>query len=79
VRSGDLFGATLDKVSKHLAKPEKLADKGEFASAVLQLANAIKVLGDTGDQGELKAALEGTARLPDLTAATRQERAETAA
>ncbi len=58
VRSGELSGGTLSKVSKHLEKAERLADKGEVASAVDQLNNAIKVLGDTGDQGELKTALE---------------------
>jgi hypothetical protein len=61
VRSGELSGATLDKVSKHLAKAEKLAGKGENASAVDQLRNAMRVLGGSGDQGELKAALQDLA------------------
>ncbi|WP_231249691.1 LVIVD repeat-containing protein [Nocardioides furvisabuli] len=57
VRSGELAGATLAKVSKHLDKAETLADKGEKASAKDQLANAIRVLGTSGDQGELREAL----------------------
>ena len=57
VRSGALTGKTLDKVSKHLAKAETLADKGETASARDQLTNAIRVLGTSGDQGELRQAL----------------------
>jgi hypothetical protein len=58
VRSGQLAGRTMDKVSKHLSKAETLADKGQSASAKAQLASAIRVLGDSGDQGELKQALE---------------------
>ncbi|MBD3926793.1 hypothetical protein IEZ26_19390 [Nocardioides cavernae] len=56
VRSGELDGATLDTVEKHLAKAEKLEGRG--ASAKAQLANAIRVLDDSGDQGELKQALK---------------------
>jgi hypothetical protein len=58
VRSGELAGATLDKVSKSFAKAEKLVGLGENESAVDQLNNAIRRLGDEGDQGELKVALE---------------------
>lgn len=58
VRSGELSGATLEKVSKHLAKAEELDAKGAGASAKAQLANAIRVLTDTGDQGELRVALQ---------------------
>ena len=57
VRSGELDGATLDKVSKHLEKAEALDAKGAGASAKAQLTNAIRVLDDTGDQGELRQAL----------------------
>jgi hypothetical protein len=57
VRSGALTGKTLTTVTRHLAKAEQLAGKGETASAKDQLANAIRVLGDSGDQGELKQAL----------------------
>ena len=45
-------------MTRHLAKAEQLADKGETASAKDQLANAIRVLDDSGDQGELKQALK---------------------
>ena len=58
VRSGALSGRTLRKVSHLLAKAETLAGKGEIASAKDQLRNAIKLLGNEGDQGELKAALQ---------------------
>ena len=58
VRSGELSGETLSKVAKHLEKAEELYGKGAGASAKAQLANAIKVLGGTGDQGELKVALQ---------------------
>jgi hypothetical protein len=57
VRSGELAGKTRATVAKHLGKAEELAGKGEVASAKEQLTNAIKVLGDSGDQGELKQAL----------------------
>jgi hypothetical protein len=57
VRSGELAGKTLDKVSKHLDKAEVLADKGETASARDQLATAIRFLDTSGDQGELRDAL----------------------
>lgn len=57
VRSGALTGKALTTVTRHLAKAEQLAGKGETASAKDQLANAIRVLGDSGDQGELKQAL----------------------
>jgi hypothetical protein len=56
VRSGELSGETLDTVEKHLAKAEKLEDRGAAAKA--QLSNAIRVLDDSGDQGELKQALK---------------------
>lgn len=56
VRSGELSGATLDTVEKHLAKAEKLEGRGVAAKA--QLTNAIRVLDDSGDQGELKQALK---------------------
>jgi len=56
VRSGELAGATLDTVEKHLAKAEKLEGRGAAAKA--QLTNAIRVLDDSGDQGELKQALK---------------------
>ena len=62
VRSGALAGATLDKVSKHLAKAEKLAGQAANAAAVAQLQNAMRVLGSSGDQGELKQALRDLAR-----------------
>jgi LVIVD repeat len=58
VRSGALSGATKDKVGKSMAKAERLADRGENASAVDLLNTAIRQLSDTGDQGELKRALE---------------------
>jgi hypothetical protein len=57
-RSGELAGQPLNRVSRHLALAENLASKGETASARDQLSNAIRVLGDSGDQGELKQALE---------------------
>lgn len=56
VRSGELSGETLDTVEKHLAKAEKLEGRGAAAKA--QLSNAIRVLDDSGDQGELKQALK---------------------
>lgn len=56
VRSGALSGATRDTVEKHLAKAEKLEGRGAAAKA--QLANAIRVLGTSGDQGELRQALQ---------------------
>jgi hypothetical protein len=55
VRSGELAGATMAKVGKHLEKAEKLQNDPE--SAVDQLENAIRQLADSGDQGELKQAL----------------------
>lgn len=58
MRSGELSGATLSKVSKHLEKAEELDAKGAGASAKAQLANAIRVLNDSGDQGELRVALK---------------------
>lgn len=56
VRSGELSGERLDTVEKHLAKAEKLEGRGAAAKA--QLSNAIRVLDDSGDQGELKQALK---------------------
>jgi hypothetical protein len=61
VRSGQLAGATLDKVSKHLAMAENLADQADDAAVVAQLQNAMRVLGGSGDQGELKQALRDLA------------------
>ncbi len=61
VRSGELGGPTRTKVAKSLQKAEQLADKGEDASAVDLLNTAIRQLGDTGDQGELKEALQDLA------------------
>jgi len=58
VRSGELSGATRDKVGKSLAKAERLVDQGEVASAVDLLTTSVRQLGDTGDQGELKQAIE---------------------
>jgi hypothetical protein len=57
VRSGELAGKTLATVTKHLDKAEELAGKGEVDSAKEQLTNAIRALGDSGDQGELQQAL----------------------
>ncbi|HSV40204.1 MAG TPA: hypothetical protein VLI04_15700 [Nocardioidaceae bacterium] len=57
VRSGALAGATRDKVGKSLAKAEKLVSQGQPASAVDLLTTAIRQLGTTGDQGELRQAL----------------------
>ena len=56
VRSGALSGKTLDKVGKHLQQAEKLEGNGK--ASVAQLNNAIRQLGGTGDQGELKVALQ---------------------
>jgi hypothetical protein len=61
VRSGQLAGAKLDKVSKHLARAENLADQADDAAVVAQLQNAMRVLGGSGDQGELKQALRDLA------------------
>jgi hypothetical protein len=61
VRSGELAGATLDKVSKHLAKAEKLSAQADNAAVVAQLQNAMRILGNSGDQGELKQALRDLA------------------
>jgi hypothetical protein len=57
VRSGELDGATLATVTRHLDKAEKLAGQASPASAKAQLAGAIRVLGTSGDQGELREAL----------------------
>jgi len=57
VRSGELAGATLAKVTKHLDKAEQLDGQASPAAVKAQLANAIKVLDPSGDQGELREAL----------------------
>jgi hypothetical protein len=61
VRSGELSGNLEMQVGRRLAQAEKLAAKGETASALDQLDNAIRKLGDDGDQGELKEALQDLA------------------
>ncbi|MGH8940941.1 MAG: LVIVD repeat-containing protein, partial [Actinomycetes bacterium] len=61
VRSGALAAPTLEKVAKSYAKAERLAGKGETASAIDLLNTAIRQLADTGDQGELKQALQDLA------------------
>ena len=58
VRSGALSGPTHAKVAKSLQKAEQLADRGETASAIDLLNTAIRQLGDSGDQGELRQALQ---------------------
>ena len=58
VRSGELGTRLTKQVGALLRNAERLVDKGETASAIDQLNNAIKPLADTGDQGELKQALE---------------------
>ena len=58
VRSGALSGKTHDKVAKSLERAEQLADKGETESAIDLLNTAIRQLGDSGDQGELRQALQ---------------------
>jgi len=55
VRSGELGGNTLQKVSGHLAQAEKLDGRGKASAA--QLRNAARFLGTDGDQGELKQAI----------------------
>jgi hypothetical protein len=57
VRSGELAGAALAKVTKHLDKAEQLDGQASPAAVKAQLANAIKVLDPSGDQGELREAL----------------------
>ena len=56
VRSGELDGATLAKVAKHLEKAEALDGNGN--SSVAQLNSAIRFLDGAGDQGELRQAME---------------------
>jgi hypothetical protein len=56
VRSGELDGATLAKVAKHLEKAEALDGNG--ASSVAQLNSAIRFLDGAGDQGELRQAMQ---------------------
>ena len=53
VRAGTLDEKTLAKVGKHLAQAEKLYGKGETASAIDQLNNAIRQL----DESDLRSAL----------------------
>jgi hypothetical protein len=57
VRSGELSGATQDKVGSSLAEAEMLANQGEEAAAFDLLTTAIRQLRGTGDQGELRQAL----------------------
>ena len=47
VRAGTLSGKNATKVGQFLALAEKLADKGENASAVDQLNNALRALGSS--------------------------------
>ncbi|WP_157570938.1 LVIVD repeat-containing protein [Nocardioides insulae] len=47
VRAGSLPEKTEDKVGKHLEKAEKLHAKGQTASVIAQLNNAIRVLDDS--------------------------------
>ncbi len=47
VRAGTLDERTVEKVGRHLAKAEELHAKGETASAIDQLNNAIRQLGDS--------------------------------
>jgi hypothetical protein len=61
VRSGELAGNTMRQVGKWLSQAEKLAGRGETDSALDQLANAARRLGDDGDQGELKQAVQDLA------------------
>jgi hypothetical protein len=56
VRSGELAGAKLTKVAKHMALAESLQGNGNASAAQLDIA--IRQLSDTGDQGELKQALQ---------------------
>jgi hypothetical protein len=58
VRSGALTDRTEAKVAKSMQKAELLADKGETASAIDLLNTAIRQLDESGDQGELREALQ---------------------
>ena len=57
VRSGDLSGKTRVKVERYVDQAQKLAARGETASAVELLDNAIRLLATNGDQGKLRQAL----------------------
>jgi hypothetical protein len=57
VRAGELSTRLTKQVGALLRNAERLVANGETASAIDQLNNAIKPLGDEGDQGELKQAL----------------------
>ena len=57
VRADTLGDKTESKVGRHLAQAEKLDGKGETASAVDQLNNASRVLGDS----DLKDAIDDLA------------------
>jgi LVIVD repeat len=55
VRSGELAGSTQNKVGKHLQQAEKLQGRGN--ASVAHLNAGIRLLDDTGDQGELRQAM----------------------
>ncbi len=57
VRGGDLTGKQADKVGGSLAKAEKLEGKGETASAIEQLNNAVKFIAGDPDLADLEAAI----------------------
>ncbi len=57
VRSHALTGKTKAKVTHYVAKAEWLADRNKDRAAIAQLWNAIRLLSNRGDQGELKVAL----------------------
>jgi hypothetical protein len=61
VRAGTLDGKLMEKVAKDLAKAETLAGKGETESAVDQLDNAIRRLGDDPALADLRQALRDLA------------------
>ena len=56
--NGDIDAKTADKVRQAVDKAEKLDDKGEDASAVDQLNNALRRLERLAGQANLKQALE---------------------
>ncbi len=57
IRAGTLEGNQADKVGKSLAKAETLEAKGETASAIDQLNNAIKFAGSSRELEDLRVAL----------------------
>jgi hypothetical protein len=57
VRADDIDAKTADKVRQAVDKAEKLAGKGETASALDQLNNAVRRLDDSAGQATLKQAL----------------------